>query len=342
MKYQDTFAQAKTKAVTVNAFMQQNFLPANPINYTVCYEYVSKSNTELCQSIEQKITANARFDNFSMTELYNRYLTPVSQQHEHIVYQATGMLNRLSANTDVAAENISLYLNTINAQLVNLQQLTPEPSVAKVVNQLQQATTQIQHQQQQLQQQLLLANQHSHQLRDELEQLKQQRLRDPLTGLYNRAAMHNQVDIWLSEQPERNIAAIAISLDQFNNFNQQYGDAVGDIVLSKISNKISSFIQASGIAVRTSADEFLLLLPDIDLRSANEVAHSVRTQVAKLRFVSARNQQALAKVTLSLGVCLYDATENWYQFLARSASVLHIAQQAGQNQIASEAMVAGE
>jgi diguanylate cyclase len=338
LKYQDTYLQAEAKALAVNTFMQQAYLPANPINYTVSYEYVSKNNTELCQSIEQQIAAKTRFDNFSMAELYNRYLTPVNQQHEHIVYQATGMLNRLTANTDVAAENVSHYLHTINNQLATLQQLTPEPSVAKVVNHLQQATTEIQHEQQQLQQQLLQANQLSHQLRNELKQLTEQRLRDPLTGLFNRAAMHNQVNRWLSEQPGRNIAAISISLDQFKDFNQQYGSQVSDIVLCKISDKISHFVQASGIAVRTGTDEFLVLLPDIDLRSANEVAQSVRAQVAKLRFVSARKQQALTKVTLSLGVCLYNATENWYQFLARTATILQSAQQAGPNNIASEAI----
>lgn len=337
MKYQDTFLQAETKALAANAFMQQACLPANPINYTVSYEYVSNSNVELCQSIEQQIAAKTRFDNFSMAELYNRYLTPVNQQHEHIVYQATGMLNRLSANTDVAAENISHFLTTINTQLSALQQLTPEPNVAKVVQNLQQATTEIQQEQLQLQQQLLLANQQSHQLRNELKQITQQQLRDPLTGLFNRAAMHNQVDQWLTEQPERNIAAISISLDQFSQFNQQYGAKVSDIVLCKISDKISHFIQSSGIAVRTGAEEFLLLLPDIDLRSANEVAHSVRAQVTKLRFVSTQNQQILTKITLSLGVCLYNATENWYQFLARSASVLQSAQRSGQNKIAYEA-----
>ncbi|WNO59791.1 GGDEF domain-containing protein [Rheinheimera sp. MMS21-TC3] len=337
MQYQDTIEQAETKARAAIAFMRQTYLPANPINYAVSYEYISKNNIELCQSLEQKLAANTRFDNFSMTELYNRYLAPVSQPHEHIVYQATRMLNRLAAKTDMAAENLSEYLTTIDTQLVSLQQLAIDPAVAKIINKLQQATCQVQQQQTQLQQQLLQANQQSYQLRNELEQLKQQRLRDPLTGLFNRSAMHNQVELWLAEQPERNIAAISISLNQFKEFTQQYGAAISDQVLCNISHKISSFIQNSGIAVRSSSEEFLVLLPDIDLRTANEVAASVKNKIAKLRFITARNQQTLTRITLSLGVCLYQSSNNWYQFLARAAAMLDKAQQAGYNQIASEA-----
>lgn len=337
MQYQDTIEQAEIKATAALTFMRQTYQPANPINYAVSYEYISKNNLELCQSVEQKLAANTRFDNFSMTELYNRYLAPINQSHEHIVHQATRMLNRLAANTDMAAENVSHYLTTIDTQLVSLLQLTAEPAVAQIINKLQQATGQIQQQQTLLQQQLLQANQQSYQLRNALEQLKQQRLRDPLTGLYNRTAMHNKVELWLAEQPERNIAAISISLNQFIEFSQQYGAAISEKVLCKISYKISKFIQNSGIAVRSGSEEFLVLLPDIDLRSANEVATSVKNKIAKLRFITARNQQALATITLSLGVCLYHSSDNWYQFLSRAAAMLDRAKKSGPNQIASEA-----
>ena len=191
-----------------------------------------------------------------------------------------------------------------------------------------------------MQQQLLLANQQSHQLRHELEQLKQQRLLDPLTGLYNRLAMQNQLDVWFSEQPQRRVAAIAVNLDHFSRFNQDYGSAIGDVILAKVARKISSYVQSSGLPVRSGGEEFLILLPDVDLRSASEIAEQVRRGVEKLRFVSSRSKKTLPKVTISLGVSLYQHSENWYQFLGRTAAVLLLAKQRGRNQVANEAMLA--
>lgn len=92
--------------------------------------------------------------------------------------------------------------------------------------------------------------------------------------------------------------------------------------------------------VRSGGEEFLLLLPDVDLRTAAEIAEQVRKGVEKLRFVSARDKKSLPKITISLGVALYQASENWYQFLSRTNNVLQLAKQRGRNQVANEAMLA--
>ena len=82
MKYKDSLQQALDKAAQVSAFLKHNQLAAHPTNYTVGYEYISGNNNELCEAIEQKLAAKARFDDFIMAELYNRYLVPEQQQQE--------------------------------------------------------------------------------------------------------------------------------------------------------------------------------------------------------------------------------------------------------------------
>ncbi|MCT8125229.1 GGDEF domain-containing protein [Alishewanella sp. BS5-314] len=338
MKYKDTMQQALDKATQVGAFLRHNQLAAHPTNYTVAYEYISGNNAELCQAIEQKLAAKAEFDDFIMAELYNRYLMPEHQQQEQLLQDVSGMVSRLSGYTDLAAEATENFIDQLDHTAFKLEQdAQPMPPA---LAELKQVTLAYRKQQQQLNQQLVAANQQSHQLRDELEQLKQQRLQDPLTGLYNRVAMQNQVELWLSEQPDRRIAAIAVDLDHFARFNQDYGATIGDIILSKVAKKVRSYVQESGMPVRSGGEEFLLLLPDVDLRTAAEIAEQVRKGVEKLRFVSARDKKSLPKITISLGVALYQASENWYQFLSRTNNVLQLAKQRGRNQVANEAMLA--
>ncbi|WP_166838402.1 GGDEF domain-containing protein [Rheinheimera pleomorphica] len=341
MKYQDSLQQASEKAAQVKIFLQRIKLAAHPVNYAVCYEYISGQNEQLCHIIEQKLTAQAPLDDFVMADLYSRFLTRDNPKQEQLLQDATGMVSRVAAYTDVAAEQLDDYLQQLDTGILQLQQHpSPDTKINTTVAQLQQATREFRLSQQQMQQQLLLANQQSHQLRHELEQLKQQRLLDPLTGLYNRLAMQNQLDVWFSEQPQRRVAAIAVNLDHFSRFNQDYGSAIGDVILAKVARKISSYVQSSGLPVRSGGEEFLILLPDVDLRSASEIAEQVRRGVEKLRFVSSRSKKTLPKVTISLGVSLYQHSENWYQFLGRTAAVLLLAKQRGRNQVANEAMLA--
>lgn len=337
MKYKDTMQQAMNKAAQASAFLQRNQLAAHPTNYTVAYEYVSGHNRELRLAIEQKLAAKACFDDFIMAELYNRYLLPEQQQQEQLLQDVSGMVSRLSGYTDLAAESTENFIDQLDHAVFRLEQ-DAQPMPAALAE-LKQITLTYRKQQQQLNQQLLNANQQSHQLRHELEQIKQQRLQDPLTGLYNRLAMQNQVELWLSEQPDRRIAAIAVDIDHFSRFNQDYGQTIGDIILSKIARKVGSYVQESGMPVRAGGEEFLLLLPDVDLRTAAEIAEQVRKGVEKLRFISARDKKSLPKVTISLGVTLYQASENWYQFLTRTDNVMQLAKLRGRNQVASESML---
>tara|TARA_R100000687_G_scaffold83699_2_gene89245 strand:- start:30880 stop:31956 length:1077 start_codon:yes stop_codon:yes gene_type:complete len=337
MKYQDSLQQALEKAGLVKAFLQHNQLAIHPINYAVAYDYISGNNAGLCQAVEQKLASKTAFDDFIMVELYQRWLADENAQQEQLLHEVTGIVGRLSGYTDLAAEATGQFIQQLEQQLHDLA--TAPAKVTDISGIILSQAQLYQQQQQQLHSQLAMANKQSHQLRHELEQLKLQRMQDPLTGLYNRIAMQNQVDIWLSEQPERRIAAIVVDIDHFSRFNQDYGQTIGDVILSKVARKVGSYVQASGMPVRSGGEEFLLLLPDIDLRTANEIAEQVRKGVEKLRFVSSRDKKSLPKVTISLGVSLFQAKESWYQFLARSSQVLKLAKERGRNQVADELML---
>src|SRR5690606_10644797 len=223
MKYHDSIQQDGEKAAQVKLFLQRANLAAHPVNYAVCYEYISGHNSQLCQIIEQKLSARAPLNDFIMADLYSRVLAPGHPQQELMLQEASGMVSRMAAYTYVAAEQLEDYVLHLEHSMQQIQQTKPDPVLRPIISQLQHTTAEFRVSQQQMQQQLLLANQQSHQLRHELEQLKQQRLLDPLTGLYNRLAMQNQLDIWFSEQQGGRIAAIAVNLDEVSRSKQSEG-----------------------------------------------------------------------------------------------------------------------
>ena len=338
MMYQDSIDQASEKAALAMAFLQRHRLAAHPVNFTVAYDYISGVNASLCQTIEQKLTARIVFDDFVMAELYSNYIVTTSKENEQLVSRVNQIVTKLSGTADLASEAINEYLEVLDQGLLALnssEAVDPAATLTLMIN----ATVELRGSQEKLRDQLQHSAEQSHILRAELDQLKKSRQVDALTGLYNRLAMQEHVDDWLTQDPHRRIAAIAVDLDHFRQFNQDYGMAIGDVILSKVAKKISAYVQESGLPVRAGGEEFLILLPDVDLRTASEIAEQVRRGVEKLRFVSSRSKKALPKITISLGVTLYQADENWHQFLARSSQVLTVAKKRGRNQVATEAML---
>lgn len=338
MMYQDSIDQAGEKAALAQAFLQRHRLPAHPVNYTVSYDYISGQNAELCQAIEDKLSARIPFDDFVMAELYSNFIVPTSKQNEQLINAVHKIAMKLHQSANQTTDAINDYIEVLDSSLLSLK--TDNPAQTKdTIQRVLEATYDLKATQQKLKDQLQQSNEQSQQLRLEVEQLKREREVDPLTGLYNRLAMQQHVDTWLSNNPKRRIAAISVDLDHFRQFNQDYGSSIGDVILSKVAKKISGYVQESGLPVRAGGEEFLILLPDVDLRTAGEIAEQVRKGVEKLRFVSSRTKKALPKVTISLGVTLYQAQENWQQFLARSSQVLTVAKKRGRNQVATEAML---
>jgi diguanylate cyclase len=338
MMYQDSIDQAGEKAALAIAFLQRHRLAAHPVNYTVAYDYITGANAGLCQTIEQKLAARIPFDDFVMTELYSNFISTNNKENDQLVNRVSQLVSKLNDTSNSANDAISEYIDILDHSLVALK--TENPAQARdTLHRMLDATYDARTSQQKLKDQLQQSHQQAEILREELAQLKRNRQVDPLTGLYNRLAMQEHVDLWLTEDPKRKIAAIAVDLDHFRQFNQDYGFNIGDVILSKVAKKISAYVQESGLPVRAGGEEFLILLPDVDLRTAGEIAEQVRRGVEKLRFVSSRSKKALPKVTISLGVALYQAEENWHQFLARSTQVLQVAKRRGRNQVATETML---
>ena len=154
MKYQDSLQQASEKAAQVKVFLQRIKLAAHPVNYAVCYEYISGQNEQLCHIIEQKLTAQAPLDDFVMADLYSRFLTCDNPKQEQLLQDATGMVSRVAAYTDVAAEQLDDYLQHLDTGILQLQQHpSPDAKINTTVAQLQQATREFRLSQQQMQQQ---------------------------------------------------------------------------------------------------------------------------------------------------------------------------------------------
>jgi diguanylate cyclase len=317
------------------AFLSRHGLAANPTNYTVTYEYIAGSNDALAQAMDVFGQSGKVLDNYVMENFHTEFVLKRDDLQDQIVDDIDGLLDGMSEQSSLSKVSIDSYVDNLNQGIIALNSSDLEQN-RLAVKRLLDATQLMKKNQQKLQEKLLVSCAQTEHLRMEVEEFNKQRTTDTLTGLQNVHVLQPQMENWLEQYPQRKIAAIAIDIDDFRRFNDSYGHLVGDVVLNKIARKISHYVAQSGLPVRVGGEEFLILLPDVDLHTANEVAEQVRKGVEKMKFVSARSKRTLPAVTISLGTASFRGYEQLGQFVARADSALLHAKSNGRNRVSSE------
>ena len=137
------------------------------------------------------------------------------------------------------------------------------------------------------------------------EALKDQSIRDPLTGLYNRRFMQESLDRELlrARRTSRPFTVMFIDIDHFKRFNDSFGHDAGDLVLQIFAKTLTNHFRGGDIICRYGGEEFALVLPDSSLKDAERRANDLRVEVKKLS-INHRNT-ILDPITFSVGLAAF-------------------------------------
>jgi len=321
MKYRDSIKQAEQKMTMAVKKLQLWHLPASPINYAVSYEYISKKNTALNKAIESQLSLGKKLDNFFIEENYRQYILGQSKFRDEIIDELDDVVTSVENNNQKSSQGIERLISTLDGNLSSMQS-TDKKKVIAAVNNIRQVTQSFKLHQQKLAEHISFTRKKTMALQVELKEARKEIYMDPLTGLYNKKAMSKHLDIWLTEDPSRQVAAIVISIQQLAEISHQFGHLIGDVLLSKIANKVSSYVDDSGLPIRSGDDEILVLLPDVDSDSAIEIAHKITQGVEKLRFISSKSGVRLPQMSLSIAVDNFNVAENANNIIKKTSKLL--------------------
>jgi diguanylate cyclase (GGDEF)-like protein/PAS domain S-box-containing protein len=151
------------------------------------------------------------------------------------------------------------------------------------------------------------------------EALKDQSIRDPLTGLYNRRFMHDflERELLRARRTNRSFAVMFIDLDHFKRFNDSFGHDAGDFVLQSFTKLLTSHFRGSDVICRYGGEEFALVLPDSSLIDAEMRADDLRTKVRQLAI--SHRETALGPITCSVGIAEFPEDGSTAEELLRVA-----------------------
>ena len=131
---------------------------------------------------------------------------------------------------------------------------------------------------------------------------------DPLTGIYNRGYLnqHLSLEIKRAKRYKRSLSLILCDIDHFKKVNDSYGHQIGDQVLKEFVKCIKESIRYNiDWAVRYGGEEFMIVLPETDLKGACFIAERLRNVISS-RIIEIKYK--VIQITASFGVTTIDST----------------------------------
>lgn len=124
-------------------------------------------------------------------------------------------------------------------------------------------------------------------LEEAVEKLTKLSNQDPLTGLKNRRCfIERALESWKYYQRySQPFSLMLVDIDWFKQYNDTYGHHVGDLILIEFAKVLTNNLRTTDVIARWGGEEFLILLPELNVHESYKVANKLRTTIAKTLFI---------------------------------------------------------
>ncbi|RLJ71193.1 diguanylate cyclase (GGDEF)-like protein [Hydrogenivirga caldilitoris] len=166
-------------------------------------------------------------------------------------------------------------------------------------------------------------------LKQKEKELKELALRDPLTGLPNRRILMDFLGFEINRANRKGtpLSIAFVDIDDFKQINDTYGHLVGDRVLKALSGILKKNLRSTDLVGRYGGEEFLIIMPETDLKTAVKVMERLRKRIEETHF------EPVGRVSVSIGITELRAGDDMNSVLGRADEKLYQAKREGKNRV---------
>ena len=314
-------------------------LPANPVNYTIFYEYASGKNLKLKTAMDNAFQHAVPLNPDHLEKFYTKFIADGDRL----------VVSRLLTKINLMLRDISRHLVETEGDLAghgsNLEklgekvnQVTDYEELREIVDQMILETRGLIKSGSRLQNRMKMSTEDLHQLNRELEEAQKEALTDALTGLINRRGLAKAFEsVRIRSQLDRKpFSIILLDIDHFKKVNDTFGHLVGDSLLKGIAKILKTHLRGSDTASRYGGEEFLIVLPETDLSGAEIVARKIQKNLASKEWKIKESGTSMGVITASMGISVYAGEESQEDLIQKADSALYMAKQTGRNRIITQ------
>jgi diguanylate cyclase len=315
--------------------MTRHGVPVTPQNYALWYDYVSGDNPELNAEIDRLIGEQRQFTEVVNTQLYRQYVA--EHDIDNVDQVRAGLhtiLAELCTSLSQAGNDAHAYEGTLGGFVTNVATKTDLDDIRQLLRSLVCETQTMKTATSKMQSHFEIKSREIEELQEQLEMERKRAITDPLTGLFNRFALMDHLNVAIVEMPQgKPPSLMMIDVDHFKSINDNHGHLIGDRVIRFVAQTVQKNIKGQDIAARYGGEEFTVLLPSTGTKGAEAVAEAIRLAVASAQLVRADNKKPLGPITVSAGVATYQAGEDMMDLINRADQALYQAKNAGRNRV---------
>jgi len=336
MEYEQDFPQAQEIARLVLPLMTRLAIPITPLNYALWYEYQLGRSQELVAALDRVESGQQPYDPELARHLFLRYVaTPDVEALEKVESEVCRLLAdivQIIIDAGLDLTKYSAVLKSCTSRLENAD------DVRDIRNLLRELLTDTQHMSQSNRDVTALLQEHSAEidkLRSELDRVRQEAIRDPLTGLANRRSFDDRLAASLDEalQQLKSICLLMIDIDHFKEMNDQHGHRIGDKVLQYVAGVLKANFKGKDLVARYGGDEFAVIVENAPRAGVNAVAETVRRQIEASKLKRTDTGKPLGTVSVSIGYECVQAGDSPDTLVERADKALYQAKQQGRNRV---------
>ncbi|OAI02735.1 GGDEF domain-containing protein [Methylomonas methanica] len=273
------------------------------------------------------------------------FLSKLTEQLTELGVKATGV----NAANEIRVKKRNLLDQAVSEQIMELReksenatQLEPLKQIVSsrlttITQQIQAHNLQEQQERDKAQREMQILSQklremesESSELRSKLDLAQHRATRDPLTNLPNRLAFEDRLNDEMARcrRHKSPMTLMVWDVDLFKNINDTYGHKCGDKALIVIAELLLKHCRETDFVARFGGEEFVMILPGADAKSALVIAEKLRKTLEKSSFNANGNK---VFITLSCGISQFIDGDNNETIFNRADSGLYSAKQTGRN-----------
>lgn len=321
------------------AHIRSHRCAAHPRSYELWYAYVSGNAPNLIRAVNDVLAQSGKITQTQIDDLYDRFL--YSTKSVAVSQRATTQLlvemKQIGGALVTAREGLSGYARTLEKARDDLDGPVNKESLGRTVSDLLRQTSDVERVNAHLSDRLSEAMTELAALREQLESVRIESQKDPVTTLLNRQTFDQELidALALSSRTGAPMSLLMIDIDFFKAINDNFGHLTGDQVLRLVAQTIRHNLKGHDVVARFGGEEFVVILPDTRLEDAAKVAEHLRTAVMSRELVKRSSGQNLGRVTVSIGVANYRQGDSSGSLIDRADGNLYAAKRGGRNRVVS-------
>jgi len=310
--------------------------PGDPRTYAAWFTYATKCNPSQNILVDQTI---ARKGSISAAELEAIYgyapANLITDNVDDLAARVADEIDQISAVIDGAAGTIAAYRDDLVNVTDHLDRARDAQGLGRLVETLIEATQGVETTSEAFAASLRASKQQLARLQEKMKALRIDSRTDALTSLADRKHFDDELDrrIAEAESTGEGLCLLLMDVDHLKDINEMFGHMAGDEVLRVVSHALKQHLQPGDVAARVGGEEFAVILPKIQLRSALTVADHVRCRVMAANLTRRATGESIGRVTVSGGIACYRAGENPWTLMRRADSCLFAAKRHGRNRV---------